>query len=414
MELIKTYDKIDDYSDPDKATKDVLTEFVNKYFLPTASLGRFIDLTMSTVENELEHVRRELLLRDDAVFLAFKGGNVLHLINQNRKKFMPELVNIVINAYDPYLRQSDNDFSVYVNPHLSHYEYVLEMVEKRTMMALDKIRRKYMRNKSTYFPFFNRMDQKSLMMKLALQLGVKSVRMSKTSDVLIKTTEDGRIGVYSEGGKPNVFYNSLNLALNFDKGGGRIVFDLARTKVHFKVGKGTSNGELIDISFPRREDANMMDIDDWNDFVKTNFKKMKKKGRVVSLKYLEKDLINMLFYQSGGKPWTDKKYAKRINRLFYVGLMIDLNSAKVTKQSIEDMQIQYANFTKSPKFRKLQGLLTRAVNMGDRDGQVLEVRELMSHVDRNVSLVLQILQKMLEFMKGYILSDMYKTDVFDF
>ena len=94
--------------------------------------------------------------------------------------------------------------------------------------------------------------------------------------------------------------------------------------------------------------------------------------------------------------------------------MIDLNSAKVTKQSIEDMQIQYANFTKSPKFRKLQGLLTRAVNMGDRDGQVLEVRELMSHVDRNVSLVLQILQKMLEFMKGYILSDMYKTDVFDF
>jgi hypothetical protein len=110
------------------------------------------------------------------------------------------------------------------------------------------------------------------------------------------------------------------------KGDVRIRFNLTRTKViftlHEKSGKLRNvGGELIDVSVSHRDDKSVVDFfrhvrQNITEYTLTRDKCVLT-FKSYTLKYLIHDLENTLFNQSL-YPWHNAKYAKRLNRLYYL------------------------------------------------------------------------------------------------
>lgn len=86
--------------------------------------------------------------------------------------------------------------------------------------------------------------------------------------------------------------------------------------------------ELYDISVPRKKKESYL-YKKSGYYFSTNidttisFTQIKEKQKAYSLEYVIKDLINVLYVQQY-LPWLDKKYEKRIKRIFYYSMIYDL------------------------------------------------------------------------------------------
>lgn len=338
LDIIDRYPKDEEYEDEDRELKDKMTDFVNSYIVPTKVTRAFIDKIAFRINSTLIKIRREFKLKPCQIIFSYKGGNLMHLLDINAKKVLPYVVDSVLNLYAPYLRQSDNDFSVYIDPSIDDYEHVLAKTTIEVFYTLSALRRHFNANKRRYFPFF----------ALTLAEKRKLLREHDTSlgeqyDMFI-TDEDDDILVYSIGTKRHVFYTSLNNALEFEHEEGFLSkFNLIRMKVAFMMQGKTIGGELIDISLPHRNDTNFQRIGSWDEFCKENFTRGRFGMKLMSLRYIIEDLANMLFTQTGDKPWLDHKYGKRIARLFYFSLLYMLNQKKVTEGRLTALAGMFRN-----------------------------------------------------------------------
>ena len=115
--LIKKYNISDEekYEDIDKNIKNILTDFVNENFLKYNENQLYLlDLIYTVLTPFLKKYKLKLV---------YKGGNVMRLISNNLREYLSPIPNdIIYDVFRPFLQQSDNDFSIYINPNIKNYD----------------------------------------------------------------------------------------------------------------------------------------------------------------------------------------------------------------------------------------------------------------------------------------------------
>ncbi len=351
-ELVKSFSYKEEYEDLDKPIKNVLTDFINDEFLKyNHNIVNLIKLIYDTINPILKKYKLKLL---------FKGGNVLRLYNNNIIDFFPpKSEKIIEKIFEPFLKQSDIDFTIYLNPNIKNYEKTLNKINFELLESLNKIRNKIINNPEKYFNIYN-LNQNSIKKafnKLNDKLGSRNIDLGNMSDKLIflENEKDFKSDILVfEDTNPDIspYFNSLNTSLNFFRGDIFTKFNLLRTKINFKINnKIDLAGELIDISIPHKKDSNMKKLNTtkkYNKFIKDNIKTIKRydfKYNLMKIPFLIKDLHNVLYIQNK-YPWMDKKYKKRLARLLYFIFLYDIDNKKVSMYLLNKLKKKYNNFKK--------------------------------------------------------------------
>src|SRR5690606_31036639 len=148
--------------------------------------------------------------------------------------------------------------------------------------------------------------------------------------------KDGSFQRISLPGKPNWIQNTDNRAIEspWETDPTKLIkFALPRSKVVFEAlleKDGTSLrknvvGELIDVSVPHRRDTGLQHFIEHFDDNLAHYTLKSDDGQVLifkaySLGHLADDLKGILFGDTS-RPWNDNKYAKRLNRLFFLNII---------------------------------------------------------------------------------------------
>jgi hypothetical protein len=415
----------EEYTDEKREIKNILTDFINSDFLTyNENIFNLLKLIFEVFENGLNQYKRIKKLNNNDIIFVFKGGNVLRIINLNIKKNMTESIqNLIYEGYDEFLKRSDNDFSIYINPHLLNYTLIYEEIGILSFYLLDLIRSIYSNKLSEYFNLYrlNKNEINNIIYELnenineKLNINNNKIILKKTSDKIIENDETKEyIDTYEILQNKNIFFNSLNKSLDFkDINNNIIKFDLVRTKVNFLFDNGEEvSGELIDVSIPHRDDYNISLIKNFYDFADNNFTKYLYNEdynfyyRMINTTYIIKDLFNILFINVKF-PWDDSKYQKRIYRLCYFILIDQLDNEIFSLNYIKKLIMIYKkiinNIKKTLKFKKTGfkklDLFIFAIddilNMEDSENKNKFINTLLI----NFNLIINILTELYKYIK---------------
>jgi hypothetical protein len=425
MHFIKTYEYTENFHDKVRPLKDTLTDFVNDNFLKyNENELLLLSLIYKTLNKYIKKFRSDNKLKKNDVVFVFKGGNVLRLINNNVINYFPPSVIFLIRSYYmKFLKQSDNDFSIYLNPNLKSYDDVLDKLIFMTYKALKDIRREYISNPAYYFYFYNisKANKIILFKKLIGDLNkhkilkVNTIEIKPTYDKFIEFDENYNSMVYDILPHKCEFYNSINTALAFKSGtGGDIIFDLLRTKLNFEInGKINLSGELIDISIPNKNDHEMSKYNTnkkYYNFIKKNIKQNLDNDEynfgynIININYVIKDLLSILFTQRRF-PWDDKKYTKRVNRLFYFILLYNLDKMRINVTNLTILKMKIKKF--DTKF--LRTIMKNIKKISKVKHNKNKMNEFIKTMFDNVELITIIINHLISYLKGYSL----KEDIYD-
>lgn len=387
------------YVDSNREIKDLGTEFVVKEFFDTKeTLFNFLKLVYSKLDEAIKNYRTEKLLADDAVVFIFKGGNVMRMLaNETFKALPPDPAKLLRDKYAEFFKRSDADFSVFVDPeklHVLNYESVMDDLTELTYKTLGSIRDEISANPELYFNF-SQLSQRIAGRKLdkyygnlqhinALddkendkwykakftQLQLQGTRAQKAPACVYEGQYDylfqfdGKdkskiVGIpLSTRGK--WIMNTINKSLEWPSGlnpKDLVKFYLVRSKVQFEytfVKDGVSRrvpigGELIDVSFPHRDDFRLASffknlstgVADYKLSLEGTDETLDLKAE--SLTGIATDLHEVLFEQFP-RPWEASKYEKRINRLFFFSIVemlghVGLGSAKTSSYVAEALAL---------------------------------------------------------------------------
>ena len=347
-----------DPTDETRPFKDIATDFVvDEFFKTKTPLYRFLRLVYTTFEDALGYYREIKGIDQWDLFFLYKGGNILRIVSSEFLLELPANATKELNEfYSPFFKRSDADFTIYLHPEIPNYEERYHEITVISYLLQDYIRDIFQTDLPRYFDFpkYNEDYQRRVMESYFekfnsiegysftnMSLGETSLFPVKTPfyrrnpDITLKFFEEnfgedirlaGRIVIPEDEGK-GIMTVTHNDALDFPntKGDQRIKFNLTRTKVLFALKQKqnviTVGGELIDVSMNHRDDSTLAHF---FSEVRDNVRRysLKYEDCVLNfnsydLKYLIEDLENILFFQRN-KPWEDRKYAKRINRLFYL------------------------------------------------------------------------------------------------
>lgn len=277
-----------------------------------------------------------------------------------------------------------------------------------------------------------------------------------------------------------VFTTNYNDALDFARGNTRIRFALARTKIAFNLfptaataataaaiaaanATATADagsekdmqvvkGELIDVSIAHRDDHRLLhffeNVDGNSSDYHIQFHNSKTKDtdvlefKAYSLSFLVDDLEETIF-ENAGAPWEDKKYIKRINRLFFyflIDLFVRHENAKTKLRVLEKSKRlifdpiskltsesthypQYRTFIEKypdlqiTKFVKRLEELQDVVIMSDDKEIMKKFNELGSACSENIQFLLETIRKVRQYCSddGNInKEDLYHQSMADF
>ena len=441
IQLQNIFKPDEEYADEFRPIKDTLTDFVNDNFLKyNRNELALVKLIFEVFNAMIKEVRKKYKLTKYDLVFVFKGGNVLRIINNNMMDYFPQGSDeIVRKIYLPYLKQSDNDFSVYLNPNLGRYKEISEKLMWYIYEALNKIREIYLSDLPHYFDIYNlsRKQRSKLTKKLIDDLNktevlkVHSVRISPTFDKFIKFDKDENIMVHDIQNKPTTaYYNSVNQALKFaSPAGGVTRFDLARTKINFQMNESINqSGELIDVSVPKKEDYQMQvhnTTKRFHKFVKKNIiqdlynEEYDFKYNLINMHYIIHDLMNML-YIGREFPWEDRKYAKRVNRLMYFVFLDILDKIRVTPDNLDVIKDVMDIFKKSLKNTKLikdihqmNLILVSSFThkIKDKKHSKVEYDKYIKILEKNVDSINAIIKNLKKYLQGFKLGkQIYKTE----
>jgi hypothetical protein len=362
------------YIDNSRAIKDLGTDFVVKEFFSTPeSLFNFLTLVYNTIDKSLENFKSKNNLEDRALVWLFKGGNVLRMVANGFFSLLPdEAAQELKKAYEADFKRSDADFTVYIDEtKINNLDYnkILDNITELIYENLNKIREEFKNNPTKYFDFFklskNEADAKlkeyfDQLIELPLISDPKNedwykVRFKQLQLLNGKATDysdcsylgqfdyrfvniNGKIVGLPLSAQTDWIMNSDNRTLEWPLGtdfSKLVKFNLVRAKAGFeysyeqdhRIHRRPIGGELIDISLPHREDASTREfLDNYDNNIvtykilspdKESFLEIKS----YSIEYLAHDLLNILFGQFD-RPWNGgPKYGKRVNRLFFLGII---------------------------------------------------------------------------------------------
>lgn len=369
----------DTYVDLNREFKGLATDVViGSYVKTKENLFRFMKLVVDMMEKSLDiYAEKRGVPRTDLIF-AYKGGNVMRILANEFLVELPGMASREINSYyQNYFKRSDADFTIYINPKLDNFELVFEEITFLSYWIQFIIRNEFMSKSSFYFEYdkYNEETKKSILkdfldkLNKAGSLADKDNKdyyeakfasvthrglaidtagnFSQSSDedepkdtfiqfenvTLTRPAEGGgsnkNVVTFSISDAKHYMFIQDNTSLQFKDENGSRYFNLVRTKINFnatlKAKDGTESkksygGELIDVSIPHKSSFGI------ETFWEMRQKYMKKytltyenesvSFNTYSLEYIIEDLEDVLFRQSH-VPWDDKKYMKRLNRLFY-------------------------------------------------------------------------------------------------
>lgn len=357
------------FEDKDKEVKDKGTDFVVEQFFRTPdTIYEFMKLVYQGLDDTLKKYRTENKLEDRAIFVLFKGGNVLRMVsNEVFDLLPPEARTLLSEEFVQYFKRSDADFSVYIDPKKLgplDYDKVLNEVTNRLFAELGRIREVFKRDPDKYFNFmryspkfghqvlekyFSKYNElKALTTKDSPWYQAKFTQMQlldyKANDSMLCPYNgqvdtriesiDGNIVITKLSDKPDWIVNTDNRTLEWSWGSNaskKVKFSLVRSKAYFeyffeqdgKIKRKAVGGELIDVSIPHRDDDRLREFLDGYDKNVSEYTLIKDADdkftmKAYSLANLAEDLQFILF-DSFDRPWDGgPKYTKRINRIFFL------------------------------------------------------------------------------------------------
>ncbi len=340
-----------EYIDINKHKKGILTDFIDNNFLKyNKNQLLLLRLIYEKINKKLEKYN---------LFLVYKGGNVMRLINNNIKKYFPLGTDeIIMDVFEPFLKQSDNDFTVFIDPNTKNYDKFLTKITNLIFYELEQIKVILSLNLSYYFDIFNLKGNKinNLFKNLTKELNVDSVKLVNKGDNLIEFGKKNDILIYEKNNSSISFiYNIINFALEFyDISGNIINFNLLRTKINFLLNnKENVSGELIDISLPTKKDIHMKYFktsEKFNKFIDENIIKVKNKEfnfnyYIININYIIEDLYGILFIKYIF-PWEDEKYEKRLARMLYFIFLNMIDKYGISNNNLHSIIFMFDLFKK--------------------------------------------------------------------
>lgn len=357
--------------DLDQEIKDAGTTFVvSEFFNSKETLFNFMKLVYGNIDDALNKYKSSLGLADEAIFLLFKGGNILRMVAQTVFSLVsPEAREFLEEKYSKHFKRSDADFSVYVDEQKLQgmdYDRIFAEVNEIVFSQLNAIRMEFQSNPKKYFDFF-KLDSAKAQEKLGAtfeelqkisslndpenpdwyqatfkQLQILDNRVKQTLECsyfgqfdTLTVPQENNLVRYKLSRQPSWIANSDNRTIQFPWGSDEnklVKFFLLRSKVAFEVfydqhgeyKRKPMVGELIDVSLPHREDDRLRPF--LNHFernvstyvLQSEDKKDSIKMRSYSLHNLAEDL-RFIIFDSFMRPWEGgPKYDKRLNRLFFL------------------------------------------------------------------------------------------------
>ena len=373
-----------EFRENNRPFKDFCTDIVNDQIISYTGFYNFMYIIWKVHSSCLTLYRDYYNIDSNDIIFIYKGGNFL---SKMAKKFWTSLpghaVQYLITSYREFFKRSDMDYSIYINPNLDNYDKIFKDINHLSFKIQDLIRDIFISNKYISFHWFkyNSEYKKFLLddylkkLKTEESVTTDPENNSYYTDEIIDFIFDN-VSAYKENTDykirndqileykdnnverndiytPNksFCYITFNEALSFHENTALIHFNLIRTKVNFNIKFKKNNisrienigGELIDVSIPHKDDSN---IEHFFQDIKSHVNKItyqqpciktsyyvfynyetEFKQKTYSLEYVYYDLYRMLF-KKHFYPWLDKKYKKRIYRLFYLS-HIDFFSSNI-------------------------------------------------------------------------------------
>ncbi len=443
IKLVEVFEEEEEFTDPERDIKNTLTDFVNDYFLKyDDNIFKLLKIIFTAFIEGIDDYKKKMKLDHRDIIFSYKGGNVLRIINNNIIKILPANAHNLINKeYSKYLKQSDNDFGIFVNPNLKNYDKIFNDISLLSYLLLDYIRSIYEKNAGEFFYFCGlnkRMQNKAIkellkMLQALPNRNIKTVNFFKRPDGLIDFLNNKRALYEINGNKKSVFYTTLNKTLDFQAGKLRTRFDLARTKLSFLIDNLTlSSGELIDVSVSHRDDTYVKKYNTnkkFRDFIDKNIimnlynEEYEFTYNLISLGYIIEDL-NIILFKQANLPWDKPKYKKRLNRLMYFILLDSLNENVINGKSLKVLYNELGDLSdtlfdnKKAKFKnkRLKEFYNNTKEMIDRFSRERnedeeQLKDYFETTKINIFVLRRIVNKLIEFMESFVFNyDIYEID----
>lgn len=356
------YNKDDEYIDDKKFLKNIMTDFINQYYLKS---NKYQIRLITLIYKEVNKVINKYGLK-----LIFKGGNVMNLINNNFMGYLNVNTQKYINSFiNEFLSKSDNDFTIFVNPNISHYDLFMDTLSIELFNALDNIRKIIIENIDYYFFFYDLKLSKRIELLHQLKEAINNsaeqniirsiVPWKKFDEIYLFNNDETEINVYTpDPNYKNYIYNNLNKTLKFEDSNNNLIhFNLLRSKLNYRFNEDFNvSGELIDISLPLKDDfiMNVLNNDEkFNKYIEKYVYEIVDTSNdiiyyVVNIEYIIKDLYKILYVNSK-YPWENSKYYKRLSRILYFIFLGLVDDNPINIESLKYIRSIFINFVKSLK-----------------------------------------------------------------
>jgi len=325
--------------------KGYCTDFVNNYFMPSfIQINLLISEVFSRVQPVLNEYKKKKMLNDKDIIILYKGGNLMRRLYYNFSFNMPYSVRQKIDEnFIKFFNKSDNDFMVLINPTIEKYEEIFEEVIYLFYWILNDIRNEILGDTKKYFEYSNLSEQvkKALLYSFFNKLikNYSKINFVSKKDILIEPFSLGddisTTKITDLGDTENAISISINKLLLFIREKEISKFALVRTRINFNITidetKITSMGEHIDVAIAHRDDSiyhdfNIKTENDFYSFISDNILQNKNGYNTMNIDFLLIDIIKLLY---SDKVYENKKYEKRIGRLFYLLMIKKINNKKL-------------------------------------------------------------------------------------
>lgn len=404
-----------EFKDLDRDLKNVGTDFVVEQFFSTPeTLYNFLSLVYKNIDNVLTKYKREKGFEERAIFLLFKGGNVLRMVANRLFDQLPaDAKKILKDEYIQYFKRSDADFSVYIDQHKlgkNTYDKVLIDVTNLVFAELSAIRQEFHAHPEKYFylgpkrtdiasermaGYFNKLPDLDAVKKLDdsgqpnkkwygakfYQFQLKSERAQPWPRCNYLGAYDARYEAIADqvittrlSPTTDWIVNTDNRNLGWTWGSDpskAVKFYLVRSKAYFEyiyelngeMKRKAVGGELIDVSIPHRDDDRLQYFLDGYDKNVATYTIIKNASDWLSLKaYSLLDLaedLQFILLDSFDRPWKGgPKYNKRVYRLFFLFTAEQLGAYGLGADTLKE----YANVIRQYVVKPIKEMLPLSSN----------------------------------------------------
>ncbi len=382
--------KEDEYKDEKRPLKDYLTDHVTNHYL------QYNEQEVNLIRLIYEKIQP--MLDKYNLKLVFKGGNVLRMIASNLSDYIPgNAKDIMMSKFAPFLKQSDNDFSIFI-PNSKNFDNNWREQMMRVFLKVREIRDEINKNTKKYL-----YDYKT---------NPEGAKKFPIYDQIIEEFDKDTILIteYTKSKKSPIYCN-INDSLEF----GDIKFGLVRSKISFMFNNGDkAAGELIDISFPHKDDQNFPK--NYEKFMRNNIDKVEGPGfdyYIINISYIIHDLEGILFNERN-PPWADRKYEKRLARLILFIFLEVLEEDRPKVEVCDVLRSQAYKTVQNLKMKlednkKLNHNSERIFGVLERDYELSEIsEEYYTECIKYLLCIIEICKELKKYLSGRQNIDPYK------